>query len=341
VTTSTSAATEPTEAQQATEHKRRAATGMAERVALPVVWLAVIVFFGIMHPDEFLSSGNFANIFGSQAVLVVLTLGLLIPLTVGDYDLSVASVLTLSTMLVGILNVNHDVPILLAVLIALGVGLLCGIINGTIIVLFEIDPFIVTLGTGTVYAGIVSWISNSATITGIDESLTRWVLDERILGIPIEAYYGLALCILIWYVLDFTPMGQRLLFVGQGRTVAKLSGVNVSRVRWGAFATSGLIAAAAGVLYAGTLGAADPSSGASFLLPAFAAAFLGATSIRPGRFNPWGTIIAVYALITGITGLQIMGAQNFVQQLFYGIALVAAVTLSQVVKRRREAAARA
>jgi ribose transport system permease protein len=104
-------------------------------------------------------------------------------------------------------------------------------------------------------------------------------------------------------------------------------------VRFGALTASGLIGAFAGVLYAGTLGAADPSSGADFLLPAFAAAFLGATSIVPGRFNAWGAIIAVYFLVTGVTGLQILGVESFVQQLFYGGALVVAVVFTELSRR--------
>jgi ribose transport system permease protein len=89
------------------------------------------------------------------------------------------------------------------------------------------------------------------------------------------------------------------------------------------------------VLYAGTTGAADPTSGISFLLPAFAAAFLGATTLMPGRFNPWGAIMAAYFLQTGITGFQLLGVESFVQQLFYGGALVIAVALSQVARRRQ------
>jgi ribose transport system permease protein len=140
----------------------------------------------------------------------------------------------------------------------------------------------------------------------------------------------------LWYYLTYTAAGRRLLFVGRGREVARLSGVAVDRVRLGGFVCSGLLGAIAGVLYVGTTGAADPSSGLSFLLPAFAAAFLGATSISPGRFNPWGTIISVYFLVTGITGLSILGVSTFVQDLFYGGALVIAVTLSQIVRGREE-----
>jgi ribose transport system permease protein len=114
-----------------------------------------------------------------------------------------------------------------------------------------------------------------------------------------------------------------------------LSGIRVRRVRIGSLAVSGLISAFAGVIYAGTIGAADPASGLQFLLPAFAAVFLGATAITPGRFNPWGSLIAIYFLITGITGFELLGINTFVQDLFYGGALVLAVVLSSIARRRR------
>jgi ribose transport system permease protein len=162
-----------------------------------------------------------------------------------------------------------------------------------------------------------------------------------VLGIPLGFYYGLVLCVALWYVFEYTALGRRLLFVGRGRNVSRLSGFNVPRLRWGALVATGVLSAAAGVLYAGTTGGADSTSGASFLLPAYAAAFLGATTIVPGRFNPWGTLVAVYFLVTGITGLTILGAQSYVQDLFYGGALVLAVALSHFPRRKelREAEA--
>jgi ribose transport system permease protein len=307
---------------------------LAQRLSLPAVWLVLVILFGILQPHTFLTSRNMANILGSQAVIVVLTLGILIPLTAGDFDLSVAFNLTLSAMLIAILNVDHGMPIVFAILIALAVGALIGTINGALVVLLGIDSLIVTLGTGTFIGGMVLWVSDSNTISGVSQHLVDLVIVHRILGIPLEFFYGLALCLAIWYVFEFTPLGRRMLFVGRGRNVARLAGVRVARLRWGALVVSGVIAALAGALYAGTTGAADPTSGTSYLLPAFAAAFLGSTTIMPGRFNPWGALIAVYTLATGITGLQLAGVPSFVQNLFYGGALVIAVALSQLARRR-------
>jgi ribose transport system permease protein len=283
-----------------------------------------------------LSWPNFSTIFGSQAILVVLTLGLIVPLTAGDYDLSIAGNLTLSSMTIAVLNVYFHWPILLAVFAALAVGLLIGAINAFIVLYFRINSLIVTLGMGTFIHGITLWISNSNTISGIDFSIAQAVIVTRLFGIPMAFYYALLVAAIIWYVFTYTAAGQRLLFVGRGREVARLSGIRVDQVRAITFLVSGVLGSVAGILFVGTLGAADPNSGLSYLLPAFAAAFLGATSITPGRFNPIGSVIAVYFLVTGITGLSILGISTFVQDLFYGGALVVAVALSQVVRGRQE-----
>ncbi|MDO8213289.1 ABC transporter permease [Conexibacter sp. CPCC 206217] len=312
---------------------------LVERSGLVIAWIVAIAVFGILKPDTFLTSANFSTIFGSQAVLVVLALALVVPLTAGDYDLSIAGVLALSSMLVAYLNAEHGVPLAFAILAALGAGALVGAINGALAAVFEIDPFIVTLGTGTILEGLVLWLSDSQTISGISTTLSDAVITTRFLGVALGFWYGIALCVVLWIVFEYTPLGRRLLFVGRGRRVAALSGFNLRRLRWGALIASGTIAAFAGVLYAGVTGGADPSSGATFLLPAYAAAFLGATAIVPGRFNPWGTVIAVYFLVTGITGLTILGAAAWVQDVFYGTALVLAVALSTWSRRRSGAAA--
>ena len=315
---------------------RRVWVERAERYGLLLTWLVVIAAFGIARPDTFLSWANVSTILGSQAVLVIVTLGLIIPLTAGDYDLSIASGLTLSAMLIGVLNVNLGWPIEAAVAAALMTGAVIGLVNAALVLYFRIQSLIVTLGMGTFLHGITLWISDSQTISGLDSKLVEAVIVTRIFGIPLAFYDAVAVALVIWYVFTFTAAGQRLLFVGRGREVARLSGIRVDRVRGAALVWSGLLGAFGGVLYVGTTGAADPSSGLSFLLPAFAAAFLGATSIMPGRFNPIGSVIAVYFLVTGITGLSIIGISTFVQDLFYGGALIVAVTLSQLVRGREE-----
>lgn len=307
-----------------------------ERFALIIVWVAVIAGFAIAKPGIFLTWGNFSVMFTSQAPGALLALALIIPLTAGDYDLSVGATVTLTAMIIGVLNVWHQIPIGYVLLIALSAGIVVGLVNAFFIVFFRIPSLVVTLGTSSLIIGIVQWLSKSSTIGGISPLLVEFVVERRLFGVSYAFYYALLVAAILWYIFEYTPMGRKLLFVGRGREVARLVGIRVNLVRSGCLVASSVLATMAGIVYAGILGAADPFSGQSFLLPAFAAAFLGATSIVPGRFNPWGAIIAVYFLATGITGLAMMGIPLWVTNVFNGGALILAVTLSQFARGREE-----
>lgn len=328
-------------AEGATRTTSRAGRGVGDalqRNALVLVWIVMIIGFTIPLGSQFLSGENFGNMFSSQTVLLILAIAVLLPLTAGDFDLSVASVLTLSALITATLNVNHGWSIWTACLVALAACLAVGVVNGMFIAFLGLDSFIVTLGTSTVLAGLTLRISDSMSITGVSQTLSDLVVGERFLGISLEFYYGLILVAIVWYVFECTPAGRRLLFVGRGRSVARLSGIKVRRARILALMGCSVIAGLAGIVFVGTTGGADPTSGATFLLPAFAAAFLGSTAIKPGRFNAVGTLIAVYFLVTGITGLGQLGVDAYVQQLFYGGALLIAITVSHFVRGSRAAA---
>jgi ribose transport system permease protein len=305
-----------------------------ERVALLLVWLGLIAVYGVAMPQSFLTWGNFSILFASYAPAAMLALAIIVPLTAGDYDLSVGATLTLCSAIIGVLNVWMHLPILLVLAIVVVTGVLVGLVNSLFILFFRIPSLVVTLGTTSVMTGLAQWITNSSTIGGIDDRLVMAVVGGRLFGVPYAFYYALGAAIFMWYVFDYTPLGRRLLFVGRGREVARLNGISVDRVRLGALVTSGVLSALAGILYAGVLGSADPYSGLNFLLPAFAAAFLGATTILPGRFNPWGVIVAVYFLATGITGLTMLGIPLWVTNVFNGGALILAVTVSQLTRGR-------
>ena len=307
-----------------------------ERFGLVIVWFAIILLFGALRPDTFLTWSNFSTIFGSEAVLVIVTLGLVVPLTAGDFDLSIAQVLTFVSMLTAILSAKLGVPLWVIIPLALAVGATVGLLNGALTLFFRVHSLIVTLGVGTFLHGLTLWISDSQTIGGVARGLMQWTIIERLFGIPVAFYYAIGLAAAMWYMLSYTAFGQQLLFTGRGREVGRLSGIPVSRVRLLSFVISGMMGALAGLIYTGTTGSANPSSGTMLLLPAFAAAFLGATCITPGRFNPWGSVVAVYFLVTGINGLSVLGFRTFVQDLFYGGALVVAVMVSQLVSGRKE-----
>ncbi len=308
---------------------------MAERFGLLVAWALLILVLGSFRPDQMFAWNSYASMLGSNAMIVVLTLGLIVPLTTGDFDLSVASTMALSSMLLAVLNVQMGWGIWPAIAAVLVAGGVVGAVNGLFLLWFGIHSLIVTLGTGYFINGVILWISKSGTIAGISTDLVTVVILTRFLGIPLSFWFAAALMLVMWYLFQHTALGRRLLFVGRGREVARLSGVSVARMRAGAMVASGMIAALAGVLYTGMRGAADPSSALSFLLPAFAAAFLGSTTLYPGRFNEPGAFVAVFFLSTGIMGLNFVGVPSFVQNLFYGGGLIVAVSISQLIRKRR------
>src|SRR5262252_187896 len=314
-----------------------------QRYAILIVFAAMIIAFGADIPGTFLSIGNLSNILGGQAVLFILVMAVILPTVMGDFvDLSLGASLGLSAMTLAVLNVQHGWPVVFACLAGIGAAIVVGLVNVFFVVYFDNDPFIVTLGTMTIVQGVIYIICGNNDVGIVSGNLSNWVFNDNFLSIPLEFYYGLAIFLVVWYVLSFTPVGQKALVIGQSREVARLSGVRVNRQRSWAFIIAAGIAGIAGIAYAGTNGTVDPTAGSALILPAYAAVFLGATAIKPGRINALGALIAVYFLAAGTAGLQLLGAANYIQQIFYGAALVAAVTIpkatrDRVLKRKRSA----
>jgi ribose transport system permease protein len=209
-----------------------------------------------------------------------------------------------------------------------------GVVNGLLVVRARIDPFITTLGTNSILLAAIYVTSNNENVLGIPQGFQE-IASTQVFGIPLPVFYVIALALLLWYVLAWTPLGRRLYATGGGREVARLAGVPTTRYVIGAFITSAVVASAAGVLVIATIGTGSTEVGPSYLLPAFAAGFLGATQFRPGRFNIWGTVLAVYLLATGVKGLVLMGADVWVPDLFNGLALIVAVGLSGIQRRAK------
>lgn len=310
-----------------------------EASMLPVAFILVIIGFSIARPSTFFQWSNFTSIFGLNSVELVLVMSLLIPLTNGDLDLSVAELSGMTSIIVAWLNVDQGWSIVPAILVALAVGIVAGAINGFVIVKFDVNPFVVTLATGSVFDGIALWLPNQQTIPGISTNLAQWTVLHHFLSIPLDFWYGIVIMLIMFYVLTFTPFGQRSLFVGQSREVARLSGFKVGSTRFWAFVAAGFIAAISGVINDGVLGAATPQNQGTLLLSVYAAAFLGFTTIQPGRFNAIGAAVSVFFLAVAVNGMNLLGAQTYVQALFYGIFLVVAVVFSRVINRRRAASA--
>ena len=193
-----------------------------ERFGLVFVWILIIGIFALVLPGIFFTWTNFSILFATQAPGAILALALVIPLTAGDYDLSVGATLTLSAVTIGVLNAVNDVPLFLAVLAALAAGVVVGLVNAFFIVFVRIPSLVVTLGTTSVITGLVQWMTNSSTIGGISPTLIDMVGRGRLFGISYAFYYVILVAIVIWLVFEYTPLGRRILFVGRGREVARL-----------------------------------------------------------------------------------------------------------------------
>ncbi|MGH3864779.1 MAG: ABC transporter permease [Pseudonocardiaceae bacterium] len=308
-------------------------TGWARRFGLLAIWAVMIAVFGVLRPEEFLTTGTASAILSSQAALLILALGLLPALTADILDLSAPATLGIADTLLGELNAMQHWPLWSTIVAVLACGVLIGGLNAVFIVGFGVDPIVVTLGTGTLLGGTALGI-NIVPTAGISATLTT-LTRHPVVGLQLIFYLGLGLALATWYFATYTPTGRHLFFVGAGPDVARLTGINVARYRAAALIYSSVIASIAGILLTGTLGSSDPTIGPTYLLPVFASIFLGATTITPGRFNAWGTVVAVYFLVTGVTGLELLGLSGWVNQVFYGAALVLAATFSRIATRRR------
>ena len=311
--------------------RRRGGRVVLYRYAVVMALLLVILLFSALAPGTFPTAGNARTIINSQAILLVLALGLTLPLITGDFDLSIGATMGLAGALVAVLS-RMGLSDPATVLLTLGVCVVIGIVNGFLIVRAGLTAFIATLATGTVIAGLTLYVSAGTIVTTVPPSLEA-IAQARVptLGIGMPAIVGFGLAIVLWYLYEHTPLGRRLYFVREGREAARLTGLPVGRLRILAFIGASLAAGVAGLLLAGELGGMSPSIGPTFLLPAYAAAFLGSTTIKPGRFNSFGTVIGLYLLVVGVTGLELLGVESWVEQVFNGVALALAVAFARLV----------
>lgn len=314
--------------------RRRLIIDRTSPFALLLVLAIVLIVFSIALPSTFATRGNFASMVNSQAVLLILCLAVLFPLRAGDFDLSVSSNAVLVACLTAVLTAQHGYGPVETIVFGLLLGLFVGAINAFFVVIIGLDSFISTLGVGTAVGGIGYAITGSQVVTGISSPIIT-MSEKVIAGLPLATWYGWILGLVVLYIFQRTAFGRYLLFVGGSREAARLSGVKVRQYRIVSFLIAGLMSGFAGIVLAGTLGSIDPSIGPQYLLQPYAAAFLGLTAIVRNRFNVLGTVIALYLLIAGSTGLNLLGAQSWVSDVFNGGALVVALTISSLSGRNR------
>jgi ribose transport system permease protein len=307
-----------------------------ERFAGVGVLVLLLVVFTVTLPGQFLTSNNVIGVVGNQAISGVVALGLVAPLAAGVFDISVQGVMTLSIVAVTDLfqATNGHIAIPLAIAIVLVGAVLVGGINAAFVLKLGVDPFIATIGTGSVLEGISQMIANGTTITNNIPTGFTALGRSSLFTVPIDVYIFVGLAFVVWYVLTYTPFGPSLYSTGAAREAARLAGIRTNRVITAAFCMSALMAAVAGVLFAAQTGSGPPGVGSSYLLAAYSTAYLGSTIIRPGRFNVVGLIVALSIIAFGVNGLQLAGLPFWVTETFQGTALLVAVVLGKTRKSK-------
>lgn len=302
----------------------------ASRFAVVALLLLVIfVVFSITQAD-FLTSSNIQNLLSSVSILFVISIGMTFVVLTGGIDLSVGSLLALSGLILSKLFNGSGLPIVLAVLITIAAGaLIGGCVNGVLIGRVGLSFFVVTLGTLSLYRGIVNIWSGTKT-TYINSSLMSDIGFRHVLGLPIPIWIMIAAYLVAFAVLRWTYFGRDVYAVGGNIEAARLSGINVPRTLMLVYAIAGLAAAIGGIIQAARLGASSPLVGDSTPLDAAAAVLLGGTSFLGGVGGVTGTAAAVLFIGTLQNGLSIAGVSSFWQQVVTGAILIVAISIDRI-----------
>lgn len=311
------------------------ASELVSRFALFGVLALLWIAFSVNSPDVFASTSNLQSVLSVQATTGLLALAVVVPLVAGQFDLSTGFQLGLAQSLCAVLVIKEQWPPLLALLVVLVVGVVIGVVNGQLITRLDLPSFTTTLGTGMLVLGLTQWLTENKVITG---PAAAWFFDLgriRVAGIPLPFIYLALVAAVLFVLLELTLWGRRAYAVGANPIAARLSGIAADRQVRHSFVIAGFLCSLAGCISMMSLGGSSPVIGLGSLLPAFAAAFLGATCFRPGRYNVAGTVVAVYVIGVGITGLQQLGAQAYIQDVFNGAALLIALVISTITRRRR------
>lgn len=308
-----------------------------ERYGLVILFVLLFLVFATMwdRPVTFRSTDNIRSVLGTYSIPAILALAAIVPLVCGQFDLTVGPVAGLTAMATAGAVTKEGSPLWLAILIALSLGLLVGVVNGYLVAYVKVNAFITTLGVSSLILGFITLYSDGAAVLVSDEGLTN-LGSLNWLGVPRLVFIVALSALFVYYLLEHTPFGRYLHSVGSNPTAAKLVGLDVDRLTFLSFVLSSLLASIAGVLLLARNGSADQLlGGLGLTLPALAAAFLGATAIRPGQFNVAGTLVAVLFVGFSLSGLNLNGASNWVTDVFTGGTLVLAVAISTLVARKR------
>jgi ribose transport system permease protein len=287
----------------------------------------IVVIFSLWIPNLFLDMTTARSVASAQTIVAILAIAATITLASGAFDVSIGAVANLSTVVAVALQTLYGWGMWASIAVALSIGLVVGTINGFVIVVLKVSAVVATLGMGSVLLALQQIISKSAQPPPPSSATWSNLTLKPFFGFQIMVVYMLAIAVIAWWVLAHTPAGRYIYAVGSNPDAARLSGIKVGKWQWLSLIISSSLCSLAGVIYASAYGP-SLTYGGSLLLPAFAAAFLGSTQLKPGRYNIWGTMIAVYVLATGVQGLQLVTGVSWLNDLFSGLALIIAVSIA-------------
>lgn len=330
-------AVEPTKDELRGMTPARKLVRLAPTYGLVILMFGLILLFSILLPTTFPTLLNVRAILSDKAIIALLSLAAMIPMVAGRIDLTVGYGIVLWHILAISLQTLYGFPWPVAVAIVLVLGVVIGALNGLLVEVARIDSFIATLGTGTILYAIALWHTGGRQMVGALPDAFYAINGTFVFGLPITAIYVLVITLALWIALEYTPIGRYLYAIGANQRAAELNGIPTRKFVIGAFVTSGLMTALAGVLLASKLRIGQASVGLEFLLPALVGAFLGSTTIKPGRVNVWGTIVGVMILAVGISGIQQFGGSFWVEPLFNGTTLLIAIGIAGYAQRKKGA----
>ncbi len=311
---------------------RKFSLGMARFSGL-YLWAAIIFVFALWTPALFLSMATVHSIASSQSIVAMLAIAGLITMSAGAFDVSIGAVANLATITAVSLQSMYHWPMWPSILVAIAMSAAVGAVNGFLIVRVKLSSIVATLGMGSVLLAFQVIISKAGQpFPPLNHTWPR-LTQYEIFGFQIVFLYLLILAVLVWWALEHTPVGRYVYATGGNIEAARLSGVKVDKWIWLSLIVSSTICGFAGVAY-GSLAGPSLTYGGTMLLPAFAAVFLGSTQIKPGRFNLWGTMVAVFVLATGVQGLQLVTGVQWLNDMFSGLALILAVAFAGWRQRR-------
>ncbi|MFE4809994.1 ABC transporter permease [Peribacillus simplex] len=293
--------------------------------------LALVLLFiviTVLNPS-FMEPNNILNLLRQTSINALIAFGMTFIILTGGIDLSVGSILALSSALMAGMMVSGLDPIL-AILVGVLLGAIMGVINGILVSKGKMAPFIVTLATMTIFRGLTLVYTDGKPITGIGDSVMFQMLGRGyFLGVPIPAVVMVIAFLILWFLLHKTSFGRKTYAIGGNERASRISGIKVDRVKVAIYGLAGTMAAIAGAILTSRLNSAQPTAGQSYEMDAIAAVVLGGTSLSGGKGRLFGTLVGVLIIGTLNNGMNLLGVSSFYQQVVKGAVILIAVLLDR------------